>query len=64
MGGVISPGVTISAEALFQRAAKLPRIDVRDPGQVHLPEYRILYAGGYVLWLCRSSGRTCITYES
>ena len=34
MGGVISPGVTISAEALFQRAAKLPRIDVRDPGQV------------------------------
>ena len=34
MGGVITPGVTISAEALFQRAAKLPRIDVRDPGQV------------------------------
>jgi len=33
-GNVISPGVTISAEALFQRAAKLPRIDVRDPGQV------------------------------
>mgnify|MGYP000202398989 CR=1 FL=1 len=24
----------ISAEALVQRAAKLPRIDVRDPGQV------------------------------
>ena len=34
MGGVITPGVTISAEALFQRAAKLPRIEVRDPGQV------------------------------
>ena len=34
VGGVITPGVTISAEALFQRAAKLPRIDVRDPGQV------------------------------
>ena len=24
----------ISAEALFQRAAKLPRIEVKDPGQV------------------------------
>ena len=34
IGGVITPGVTISAEALFQRAAKLPRIEVKDPGQV------------------------------
>jgi type III pantothenate kinase len=34
VGGVISPGVTISAEALFQRAAKLPRIEVKNPGQV------------------------------
>lgn len=34
IGGVISPGVMISAEALFQRAAKLPRIEVKDPGQV------------------------------
>ena len=34
MGGVIAPGVNISAEALFQRAAKLPRIEVRDPGRV------------------------------
>jgi len=34
IGGVITPGVMISAEALFQRAAKLPRIEVKDPGQV------------------------------
>ena len=34
LGGAITPGVTISAEALFQRAAKLPRIEVKDPGQV------------------------------
>jgi type III pantothenate kinase len=33
-GGVICPGIGISADALFQRAARLPRIDVRDPGQV------------------------------
>ena len=30
-GGVICPGVEISADALFQRAARLPRVDVRKP---------------------------------
>src|SRR5512143_4000179 len=34
MGGVICPGVGISAEALFQRAARLPRVDLRNPGRV------------------------------
>ncbi len=34
LGGAICPGVTISADALFQRAARLPRIDVRKPAQV------------------------------
>jgi type III pantothenate kinase len=33
-GGVICPGIGISADALFQRAARLPRVDVRDPGRV------------------------------
>ena len=33
-GGVICPGIGISADALFQRAARLPRVDVRHPGQV------------------------------
>jgi type III pantothenate kinase len=33
-GGVICPGVGISADALFQRAARLPRVDVRNPGPV------------------------------
>jgi type III pantothenate kinase len=31
LGGAICPGVTISADALFQRAARLPRVDVRKP---------------------------------
>lgn len=31
LGGVICPGVQISADALFQRAARLPRVDVRRP---------------------------------
>ena len=34
IGGVICPGVGISADALFQRAARLTRVDVRDPGKV------------------------------
>ena len=34
LGGAICPGVTISADALFQRAARLPRIDVRKPSNV------------------------------
>ena len=34
LGGAICPGVSISADALFQRAARLPRIEVRKPSQV------------------------------
>jgi type III pantothenate kinase len=34
LGGVICPGPQISAEALFQRAARLPKIDVRKPRRV------------------------------
>jgi type III pantothenate kinase len=34
LGGVICPGVQISADALFQRAARLPRVDVRKPPSI------------------------------
>ena len=35
LGGAISPGVMISAEALFQRASKLPRVEIfKAPGKV------------------------------
>lgn len=34
LGGVIAPGVAISAEALFHRAARLARVDVRRPARV------------------------------
>jgi type III pantothenate kinase len=33
-GGAICPGIAISAEALFQRAAKLPRVDIIKPKAV------------------------------
>jgi type III pantothenate kinase len=34
LGGAISPGVKISAEALFQRASKLPRVELAKPPKV------------------------------
>lgn len=34
LGGVIAPGIGISSEALFARAARLPRIEIKDPGKV------------------------------
>jgi len=34
VGGVITPGITISADALFQRAAKLPRVEIKRPQKV------------------------------
>lgn len=34
LGGVIAPGIGISAEALFERAAKLPRIEITRPRSV------------------------------
>ncbi|HEU0172728.1 MAG TPA: type III pantothenate kinase, partial [Blastocatellia bacterium] len=33
-GGVISPGIGISADALFSRAAKLQRVDIRKPPRI------------------------------
>jgi type III pantothenate kinase len=34
LGGVITPGIMISADALFERTAKLPRVDIKRPGKV------------------------------
>jgi type III pantothenate kinase len=34
LGGAIAPGLGISAEVLFSRAARLPRIDIRKPAKV------------------------------
>jgi type III pantothenate kinase len=33
-GGVICPGIGISAEALFTRTARLPRVDIKKPARV------------------------------
>jgi type III pantothenate kinase len=34
IGGAIAPGLGIAAEALFSRAARLPRVDIRKPSKV------------------------------
>ena len=34
LGGVIAPGIGISSEALFMRTARLPRVDIKDPGKI------------------------------
>ncbi len=34
LGGVITPGITISSDALFTRAAKLPRVEIKKPERV------------------------------
>src|SRR5579871_1740862 len=34
LGGVIAPGLGTASEALFSRAARLPRVEIKDPGRV------------------------------
>jgi type III pantothenate kinase len=34
LGGVLAPGMGISADALFARAARLFRVEIRDPGKI------------------------------
>src|SRR5246127_3220480 len=34
LGGGIAPGLGIASEALFSRTAKLPRVEIKDPGRV------------------------------
>lgn len=52
LGGAIAPGIGIAAEALFQRAAKLPRVDlVRPPSAIGRNTVHSMQAGlvfGYV----------------
>src|SRR5512137_1791005 len=52
LGGAIAPGIGIAADALYQRTAKLPRVDIQKPpsvigrNTVHSMQSHLLY--GYV----------------
>ena len=51
MGGIIAPGIRLSADALFERAAKLPRIELVKPLRLFV-KIPLKYAIRYGLWLC------------
>src|SRR6266480_4488402 len=56
-GGVICPGVGISAEALFSRTARLQRVDIRKPARViGTTTVGSLQSGLYYGYLCLVDG--------
>ncbi len=57
LGGVICPGIGISAEALFQRAARLPRVEVRRAACGDRAEHRQCDAVRSVFRLRGNGGR-------
>src|SRR5579859_4828752 len=57
MGGVICPGIGISADALFQRTARLPRVEIRKPARViGTTTVGSLQSGLYYGYLCLVDG--------
>ncbi|MFB3819026.1 MAG: type III pantothenate kinase [Candidatus Methylomirabilales bacterium] len=57
LGGAICPGVGISAEALFQRAARLPRVDITRPrGVIGKTTVSSMQAGLYFGYLALVEG--------
>jgi type III pantothenate kinase len=56
LGGAIVPGIGTSAEALFQRAAKLPKVEIARPHR-YWAQHRSRHAIWPALWLCRVSRR-------
>ena len=57
LGGAIVPGIGISTEALYQRAAKLPRIELVRPKSVIGRNPVTSMQAGHHFRLCRSGGR-------
>ena len=59
IGGVIAPGLGISADALFSRAAKLARVDVKRPAapsaRILSPIYRAACSTATSVWSMASS---------
>src|ERR1700682_2681990 len=50
-GGVIVPGISISAEALFEKAARLWRVEIRRPERVGGEENAASIPSGPLLWV-------------
>jgi type III pantothenate kinase len=57
LGGMILPGIKIAAEALFQRAARLPRIEIAKPDQlIGRSTIQAMQAGLYFGSICQIDG--------
>ena len=63
MGGAIAPGLGISAEALFLRASKLPRVELKDPQEGGGEKYGPVDAGRHRLRLCGVNRRDRPAHE-
>ena len=57
VGGAIAPGIMISLGALFERASKLPRVELIKPKSLIGKEHHTRHAVGYHLRVCGSRGR-------
>ena len=57
LGGVITPGIGISADALFERTARLPRVDIRKPPASARDQHRQQPSVGPLLRLPRTDRR-------
>ena len=57
VGGIIAPGITISAEALFAHASRLYRVDVRKPTELVGSNTADRHAGRHLLRLHRPGRR-------
>jgi len=57
LGGVIVPGVTVSLEALFERTAKLPKVEVaRPPAVIGRSTVHSIQSGAYFGYLAMVEG--------
>ena len=63
LGGVIAPGLGIASEALFARAARLPRVEIKDPGKVIGTNTVTHMQAGLVLRRDRHGGRHAGTHQ-
>ena len=57
LGGAIAPGLGISADALFNRAARLPRIEIKKPAEGDRDGYGGQHPDRVVLRVHRAGGR-------
>ena len=57
VGGVLAPGIEVSMDALFQRAARLVKVDYVEPETAIGKTTQTALQSGHRLWLRRPGGR-------